>query len=210
MIDRHRRRDSGNLEPLVGRDQIAQARVGIGEMVESRRMRLALRDSRKRRDRNPMMFVVVSHKREELVFVRDRRVQHRAIPFGHFLEARGAQNRVREFRRSDPFRLTVNTVRLCRHRRSSCASLRGHSRAHSPRPTIAKFSSPPRPPQGCADSRFRGTPHRRDRHPHSGFALRCGQRNCYSTKWIVRASVKRSISVRPRLVPRAINRQEDF
>ena len=50
-------------------------------------------------------------------------VEHGAIPFGHFLEAGGAQNRVRKFRRRDFFRFTADTLWLCRHRRSSCASL---------------------------------------------------------------------------------------
>ena len=70
-------------------------------MIEPDRMPRLVFKPGHRRDRNPVMLVVVGHEREHAVAVNDLGLQHGRVPIDHRLELLGGEHGVREFRGYD-------------------------------------------------------------------------------------------------------------
>jgi hypothetical protein len=90
MVDRPMRQDAGRLQPAIGRQELAEAAVGVGDMVGSDRVRVAHREAGDVDQRQPVMLVVIRQKAEQFVGEYDPRCQYRsssvsAYKFNHFV-----------------------------------------------------------------------------------------------------------------------------
>jgi hypothetical protein len=95
------RHDPARLQSAIGRQQLAEIAIGIGDMVGAGARGVARRPARNFDQRQALMFVVVTQKAQPLVSKDDTGREHRLIPLGHFVELPGAQHEMGEFSRAN-------------------------------------------------------------------------------------------------------------
>ena len=101
VIDRDDGQDAGLLEAFVSEDQVADTRVGVGEMIQPDRVARPVLEAGHCRDGDAVMLIVVGHEREHAIAVNDFGLQHGGLPIDHRLKLLGGEHGVGEFRGHD-------------------------------------------------------------------------------------------------------------
>src|SRR5438132_4179954 len=83
--------DAGGLEPPVGRQELAQAGVGVGDVVHAGGGWIRGRTTGVVDDGHSMVLVVVGEKGDEIVAEGHARLQHGRVPGDHRVEIRGLE-----------------------------------------------------------------------------------------------------------------------
>ncbi len=104
MVDAARRLDPAGLEPAVGRQELAEAGVGVGDVVHAGGRRIRRRTAGVADDRHAMVLVVVSKERDEVVTEGHARLQHGGVPGDHRVKVGGLEDDMSELLRGDPLR----------------------------------------------------------------------------------------------------------
>src|SRR5690242_4126314 len=95
VIDTAMRANAQLLQPLISVDQLVEAAKGEGDMIETRRVRLSLRQRPGIEEGDAVMLVVITDERDALGFVKYLGAEHPAVPIDHLAPAIGLQHDVR-------------------------------------------------------------------------------------------------------------------
>src|SRR5438477_586976 len=96
--------DLAGLEPAVGRQELAQTGVGVGDVVHAGGRRIRGRTTGGVEDGHSMMLVVVGKEGDEIVAECHRRLEHGGVPGDHRVIVGGLEDDVGELLRDDPLR----------------------------------------------------------------------------------------------------------
>jgi hypothetical protein len=93
--------DAVRLQPAIGRQQLAEIAIAIGDMVSAGALRIARRQSGDMDQREAVVLVVIGQEAQPLVAEHDAGGEHGLVPLRHLVELAGAQYEMGEFCRVD-------------------------------------------------------------------------------------------------------------
>ena len=102
MIDAAGGLDAAGLEPPVRREELAQAGVGVGDMVHAGGGRIRGGTTGSVEDGHSMMLVVVGQQGDEIVAEGHACLQHGGVPADHRVIVGGLEDNMGELLRNDP------------------------------------------------------------------------------------------------------------